>query len=422
MGTFLLSELLIRRNFFIVAHGVSLDNTHCTFIGAIFPAGLEEYGLNEERLYDAFCQVLNGEDLDLHLRVIPEVKFYKELHLFLKKWSVSCRTTKQTIGRFYCAIDPNLKAVGYRADNVYRLIEKLSQSSSPKRLMLYNRGMCSELCVCTDKIETLNEECERLTDRYKRSQKQLSAARKALQDVTNEKSDLQKKNKAARTKTSKLRLEYAELEDDFASLEEGNVELSSIISDLQTEVECIADDLCEDRSSGDFSFQTKNGRRYSPAIRKLYYTLLSQQLPSGKIADIVRSVIKCFFPDVDVNKLLLPQRSGADYMRKGELPTISNTHKATLLSECTGGFKLNTDGTTSQRKIGGVGINDVVISVNELPDGTALSAIKDVSRKLEKLREVAHALRLPNASRINWTLFISSTSDSAASQQRLNKI
>ena len=33
-------------------------------------------------------------------------------------------------------------------------------------------------------------------------------------------------------------------------------------------------------------FQQKNGRRYSPAIRKLYYTLLSQQIPSVKIADM----------------------------------------------------------------------------------------------------------------------------------------
>ena len=124
-----------------------------------------------------------------------------------------------------------------------------------------------------------------------------------------------------------------------------------------------------------------------------------------------------------MNKLLLPQRSCADYIRKGELPTISNAHKATVLSECADGFRLNTNGTTKkQRKIGGVGINDVVISVNELSDGTAMSAVKDVSRDLEKLREVAHTLRLPNASRINWTLFISSTSDSAAFQKRLNKL
>lgn len=64
----------------------------------------------------------------------------------------------------------------------------------------------------------------------------------------------------------------------------------------------------------------------------------------------------------------------------------------------------------------------MVISVNEVADGTAISAMEDVSKELEKLRETAHALQLPRADRINWTLFTSSTSDSAATQKRFNKL
>lgn len=113
-------------------------------------------------------------------------------------------------------------------------------------------------------------------------------------------------------------------------------------------------------------------------------------------------------------------------MRKCELTMVSNAHKASVLSKSAAegkGFRLNTDGTTKQqKKIGAVGINDVVISVNELPDGTAVSAIEDISKELEKLREIARALRLPNADQINWTLFASSTSDCAATQKRLNKL
>ena len=60
---------------------------------------------------------------------------------------------------------------------------------------------------------------------------------------------------------------------------------------------------------------------------------------------------------------------------------------------------MNTDETTkAQRKLGGVAINDVRISVSELPD--AKSAIADVSRELEKLRQTALALHLPNAESI----------------------
>ncbi len=64
----------------------------------------------------------------------------------------------------------------------------------------------------------------------------------------------------------------------------------------------------------------------------------------------------------------------------------------------------------------------MVISVNELADGSAASAIHDVSRELEKLRSMAHVLNLPNPDTINWTLIVASTSDSAATQKKFNKL
>ena len=47
--------------------------------------------------------------------------------------------------------------------------------------------------------------------------------------------------------------------------------------------------------------------------------------------------------------------------------------------------------------------------------------ITDISDELKNLRDVACALRLPNADKINWTLLQSSTSDSA-STQKFNKL
>ena len=80
---------------------------------------------------------------------------------------------------------------------------------------------------------------------------------------------------------------------------------------------------------------------------------------------------------------------------------------------------MNTDGTTlQQKKLGSIAINNVVVSVNEQSDGTADSIVNDVSRELEKLRETAQALGIPNSNSINWTLISSSTSDSAATQKR----
>ena len=59
----------------------------------------------------------------------------------------------------------------------------------------------------------------------------------------------------------------------------------------------------------------------------------------------------------------------------------------------------------------------MVVSVNELPDGTPISTIDYVSKELKKLREDALTLGMPNTSGINWTLVTSSTSDSAATQK-----
>ena len=49
----------------------------------------------------------------------------------------------------------------------------------------------------------------------------------------------------------------------------------------------------------------------------------------------------------------------------------------------------------------------MVLSVNEVPNGSADSMIEDISQELQKLRDTAHALRLPNADKINWTLIYS---------------
>ena len=48
--------------------------------------------------------------------------------------------------------------------------------------------------------------------------------------------------------------------------------------------------------------------------------------------------------------------------------------------------------------------------------------IADISHELHKLRDIGHALKLPNADKINWTLIKSSSLDSASTQKRFNKL
>ena len=171
---------------------------------------------------------------------------------------------------------------------------------------------------------------------------------------------------------------------------------------------------------------TKQGNQFTPMIRKLYYSLLANQVPVSNIANIIKEVVKCFNPNVNVDELVLPKRSCASYIRRDELKTISTAHKATVLCDearTDKGFSLNTDGTTKrQRKLGGIAINGMTISVNELTDGSATSIVSDISQELEQLRNTAKALKLPNADSINWTMVVSSTSDSASTQKKLNKL
>ena len=75
-----------------------------------------------------------------------------------------------------------------------------------------------------------------------------------------------------------------------------------------------------------------------------------------------------------------------------------------------------------QKKLGGAAISNMMLPINELPDGTAETTVKDISKELERLREMANTLKLPHANNINWTIFSSITSDSASSQKQCAKL
>ena len=327
----------------------------------------------------------------------------------------------------------NLKEKGSRPDNVYRFIENIAKSEPSDKLMTYGKStyvnelkaMRAEVQQSTEHITQIDIEVNELKQKLEVSRKQLHSAQCALRDITNEKLKIKKQRDRAEKKAAKMEGLRLSLEEDISHLLDQNSDLSMAISAVDYEA-CSGDFTTSAGANDDFSFQTKCGRRYSPAIRKLYYTLLASQIPTSKVADIVAAVVTCFNPSIDIQHLKLPQRACASYMRREEMKTISNAHKATELCKHASenkGFRMNTDGTTkAQKKIGGVVINDMVVSVNELPDGTAQSVISDISRELEKLRKTAHALKMPNANSINWTLLVSSTSDSASTQKRLNRL
>ena len=297
-----------------------------------FPEELCSYGLNEELLAASWRGVQIGEKPKWHLKGIPNIEFYKNLHPFLKFWPVTDSATKVAIGAFYIEIDENMKKKGSRPDNVYRFVDKTVKSNCSLGLMAYHpdnhqtemKALQSDLSCCTKQVETLNSDVSKLKQQLEASRQELQVARCSLRDVTNEKRILDKKKETSQKKFEKSKKVQFSLIQEITSLHLENVDLSMALSDLES-------DLCEVNSSIDsynadthenFTFQTKNGRQYSPAIRKLYYTLLANQVPTVRISEIIKSVVKCFNPSIDVDHLKLPQRSCASYMRREEMKTI----------------------------------------------------------------------------------------------------
>lgn len=86
----------------------------------------------------------------------------------------------------------------------------------------------------------------------------------------------------SKCKVGRLKDQHALLEEEFVQLQLENLDLVSDKEDL--------DDKIVEASDADFNFLS-TCKRYSPEIRKLYYTLLADQVPASKIPDIVRSVL-----------------------------------------------------------------------------------------------------------------------------------
>jgi hypothetical protein len=303
-----------------------------------------------------------------------------------------------------------------------------------KSLQAEVQGYQEQVDQLASQVNKQQEELGQMKSEVEKTKRELICTKHALKDVTNaqrtvenERNCLQKKVKKVNKLYEDTLADLLEMEDDMF---EKNFELLETISSLQKEVLKpqfeIVSVKCEKDENGDlggFTFHTKDGKKnYSDTVRQLYYTLLADQVPPAKVSSIIKSVLKSFLPTLNTDELELPRERCAGYMRREELKTISMAHKAYTLAE-TKSFSLNSDGTTKfQKKLGGVAVNGMVLCLSEVPDGSAQSMIDQVSLELEKLRDIAHALNLHDPQKINWTLFTSSTSDSASTQKKFNRL
>ena len=394
-------------------------------------------------MQEVYRQVLQKvEPVSWSLQETPPVEFYKLLHGFLTKSSLTNCASKTVMGRLYMAIDPNLQSNVFRPDNAYRYIERKVASESAchpsASMMTYGneiKTLNAKVNEQADQIKKLTCDLNLIKQELEKTRQELKSTKHALSNITNELATAKKQQHHSNQQVQKWKQAYESMKSDCILMENELEEctdqiskLSPAFSSVEREPNTLVDvtTITVDEKNMTFISQTTTGAfKYSPAVRKLYYSLLANQTPPAKIENIIKAVLKCFLPNLDIDRLRLPKEKCAGFMRREELKTISMAHKASTLDNLVedGMFHINTDGTTKfQRKLGATAINGTVIGVNEMPDGTAESIITDISKELQKLRETAQALNLPHAKQINWTLLASSTSDSASAQKRLNKL
>ena len=92
---------------------------------------------------------------------------------------------------------------------------------------------------------------------------------------------------------------------------------------------------------------------------------------------------------MDLEHLQLPKASLAAHMRSLEMPTVSHVHQAHMLSEASE-YHLNSDGTTlNQKKVQGMLVNGVVLGIKDVADGSAKTAVEELSQVLNNIKMVA---------------------------------
>jgi len=375
------------------------------FIGDEFPSVLASHGLTKEILLNT----LSGLSV-WQWQSTPTIGTYRALHKYLGQSGI----TKTEIGRLYCLIDSHFKVRDKRPCNVYRYVNNIIVSKRPSECqMVYvweDTSLGAQLRECSKTVQEVKAEYTELKKKFETTRNKLKQTRHALRDVTNDNTRLNVKWERAKGRITNLKQSNAILRDECTEVE------------VDSESSEAASDISDNHDSLKQLQEIVGHKKYSPEIRALYYKLLADQVPVNKVADIIKAVLTCFNPSVEVGKLNLPKKSCASYMRKEELRTICDAQKASMISQSKQLY-LNTDGTTKfQRKLGGVVANGLVLSVNEVADGSARTAVDDISSELEKLRKAANALGLPNANSINWTLVVSSSADSAATQKCMNKL
>ena len=396
---------------------------------------------------------VHNANLKWKLSSIPTIRFYSDLHKFFTQNQLSYEQT----GRVFKTIDPWLNSSTKTNTNACIKIKRLTtKCRNLDQLMQYHPTNPQEdtdhlqmqhlghyLPWNVDrrekrmiqKVKKLRCVASTATKEAKKSEKKCVQFEMAMEETRNlfcqeraKTKELERENRYHQVEQCLLQMEASEVQEEIdeyrkqlTQYEEEMRELRDYIQELCLQNDDLQEQLGSSQTVQSDIVEMKHGKQYTKEVRKLYYSLLSQNIPPSKIRKIIKSVFQHLLPSVDPNELQLPSASTARYMRRKELPTVSCAQKASTLAN-TEALHINSDGTTlHQRKIAGALVNGMVLGVHTVPDGSANSALNAITEEFTKVKQVGAELQVPTAN-ITLKNVVASTSDGASTQTKLNKL
>ena len=282
-------------------------------VGSVdFPFSLGKYGLTETLLAELLTHVQSHKESSIpwQLKGVPEIEFYQELHHFIRKWPPASSASKATIGRLYTLIDRNLQDKGYSPSYAYTFIERtISTNQCSHTTMIYGTNNTAEVEIkaakkhiqnCTMTIEKLTTDYNDMKKQFEQAKQELMDTRSTLKDVTNQMKHMQIKCSTVVQQATQLHADYSSvLEDNLRLIQEiernqdKNSELFEALFLIRQELSKIHNSTTSVTNS--ISDTRCIRTKYSPAVRKLYYSLLADQITPAKIGPVIKTILKCFF-------------------------------------------------------------------------------------------------------------------------------
>ena len=141
-------------------------------------------------------------------------------------------------------------------------------------------------------------EFEKMKRERDKAKKELYSTQEALTQAMKEKSVIERQTFKFSKKIDSLEMEndlYCNdlegVKDIYMNVEKQNSKQEGIIEELQKELSLFTEgsSIIFDADSMTFSFQTKcNKKQYSPSVRKLYYSLMADQIPPKKFVQLLK--------------------------------------------------------------------------------------------------------------------------------------